>query len=71
TAGSAREISVATRQQRTASEQTVHAMQSINTLTRKFEASTKYTVASAAGLSDLAHKLKIAIEGFKLEKKAG
>ncbi len=69
TAGSAKEISIATQQQRSASEQTVQAMQEINTVTRQFAASTKQAAASATSLSELARKLKTAIDGFKLEKK--
>jgi methyl-accepting chemotaxis protein len=66
TAGAAREISIATQQQRTASEQTVQAMQDINAVTKQFAASTKQAATSAATLGELAQKLKAAIEGFKL-----
>ncbi|MEI6438267.1 MAG: HAMP domain-containing methyl-accepting chemotaxis protein [Candidatus Omnitrophota bacterium] len=66
TAGSAKEISIATQQQRTASDQTVQAMQNINGVTRQFTISTKQAAASAAALTDLAGKLKTAIAGFKL-----
>ncbi|MBF0387248.1 MAG: methyl-accepting chemotaxis protein [Candidatus Omnitrophica bacterium] len=66
TAGSAKEISIATQQQRTASDQTVQAMQNINSVTRQFAASTKEAATSAAALGDLAKELKSSIEGFKL-----
>ncbi|MBF0387251.1 MAG: methyl-accepting chemotaxis protein [Candidatus Omnitrophica bacterium] len=66
TAGSAKEISIATQQQRTASDQTVQAMQNINGVTRQFAVSTDQAAKSAAALSDLAKQLKAAIEGFKL-----
>ncbi|MBF0387253.1 MAG: HAMP domain-containing protein [Candidatus Omnitrophica bacterium] len=65
TAGSAKEISIATQQQRTASDQTVQAMQNINQVTKQFAVSTKQAAASAAELSGLAQKLKDAIAGFK------
>ncbi|MBF0531738.1 MAG: HAMP domain-containing protein [Candidatus Omnitrophica bacterium] len=68
TAGSAKEISIATQQQRTASEQTVQAMQNINTVTKQFAASTKQAAASAASLSELAKKTKTLIDGFKLQE---
>lgn len=67
TAASAKEISIATQQQRSASEQTVQAMQNINTVTRQFASSTKQAAASAAALGDLAQKLKSLTEGFKME----
>jgi len=66
TASAAKEISIATQQQRTASEQTVQAMQDINSVTRQFAASTKQAATSAAALGELAQKLKSVIEGFKL-----
>ncbi|MBF0387249.1 MAG: methyl-accepting chemotaxis protein [Candidatus Omnitrophica bacterium] len=65
TAGSAKEISIATQQQRTASDQTVQAMQNINSVTRQFAESTKQAAASAVALSDLAKQLRLAMEGFK------
>lgn len=64
---SAKEISVATQQQRTASEQTVAAIQNINSVISEFAASTKQVAASAESLNTLSQKLKRAIEGFKLE----
>ncbi|MBF0595719.1 MAG: methyl-accepting chemotaxis protein [Candidatus Omnitrophica bacterium] len=67
TAGSAKEISIATQQQRTASEQTVQAMQNINAVTKQFAASSQQAAESAVALSSLSQKLKIAVEGFKLD----
>ncbi|MEI6438266.1 MAG: HAMP domain-containing methyl-accepting chemotaxis protein [Candidatus Omnitrophota bacterium] len=66
TAGSAKEISIATQQQRSASEQTVQAMQNINTVTRQFAVATKQAAVSAGALSELAKKLKAATEKVKL-----
>ncbi|MBF0484645.1 MAG: methyl-accepting chemotaxis protein, partial [Candidatus Omnitrophica bacterium] len=66
TASSAKEISIATQQQRTASDQTVQAMQNINLVTRQFAVSTKQAAASASSLNALAQELKTAVEGFKL-----
>ncbi|MEI6438272.1 MAG: HAMP domain-containing methyl-accepting chemotaxis protein [Candidatus Omnitrophota bacterium] len=68
TAMSAKEISIATQQQRTASDQTVQAMQNINTVTKQFAVSTKQAAVAAAALSDLSQKLKTAIGGFKLDE---
>jgi methyl-accepting chemotaxis protein len=70
TVGSAKEISIATEQQRMASEQMVQAMQSINLLTQQFAVSTKQSAISATALTDLAQKMKALIEGFKLKDDA-
>ncbi len=67
TASSAKEISIATQQQRSASDQTVQAMQNINTVTKQFAVSTQQAAASAASLNELARQLRGAIEGFKLD----
>lgn len=67
TAMSAKEISISTQQQRSASEQTVQAMQNINAVTKQFAASTKQAADSAATLNGLANKLKIAIGEFNLD----
>ncbi len=68
TAGSAKEISIATQQQRSASDQTVQAMHNINTVTKQFAASTKQATTSAELLTALAKKLKVSIEEFKLHE---
>ena len=70
TAGAAKEISIATLQQRTASDQTVQAMQSINDVTRQFAASTKEAAQSALALAELSLELKAAISEFKLEEES-
>ncbi|MBF0533358.1 MAG: hypothetical protein HQL23_09760 [Candidatus Omnitrophica bacterium] len=66
TAATAKEISIATQQQRTASEQTAQAMQNINNVTKQFALSTKQAAASAEALTQLSQKLKTAMQGFKL-----
>ena len=68
TTQTAKEISLATQQQRSASEQTVIAVQSINTVAKQFAASAQQTAASATQLNRLAGELKKAVGGFKLEK---
>jgi len=64
---SAKEISVATRQQKTASEQVVQAMKNIDAVTKQFVASTQKTNTSVTELSELSLKLKKVIGAFKLE----
>jgi len=63
-----KEISIATQQQRTASEQTVQAIQNINVVTKQFASNTQQTAVSAARLNRLALELKKAIGEFKLEQ---
>ena len=63
----AKEISLATQQQKSAAEQTVTAMKSIDQVTKQFVASTKLTVISTEQLNALAEELKAAMEQFKLE----
>jgi PAS domain S-box-containing protein len=67
TAKSAKEISVATQQQKFASEQVVQAMREIDSVTKQFVASTRQTATSAAQLSSLSVELKGAIADVKLE----
>lgn len=71
TAKAAKEISLATQQQKSASEQTVQAMQNIDIVTKEFVSSTKQAASSATLLNGLAQELKAAISEFKLaeEKK--
>jgi methyl-accepting chemotaxis protein len=66
TARSAKEISIATQQQKSASEQVVQAMKNIDTVTKQFVSSTKQTSASAVELNRLSQELKSAIGEFKL-----
>ncbi|MFQ5901131.1 MAG: methyl-accepting chemotaxis protein, partial [Thermodesulfobacteriota bacterium] len=66
TTSSAKEISMATQQQKSASEQVVQAMQNIDSVTKQFVASTKQAASSATQLSRLATEFKQAIGEFKL-----
>jgi methyl-accepting chemotaxis protein len=65
TAKSAKEISVATQQQKFASEQVVQAMREIDTVTKQFVTSTRQTATSALELSTLSKDLKSAIAGVR------
>ena len=67
TAKSAKEISIATQQQKFASEQVVQAMREIDSVTKQFVSSTRQAAASAAQLSTLSEELKSAIVDSKLE----
>ena len=67
TAKSAKEISIATQQQKFASDQVVQAMREIDSVTKQFVSSTRQSTASAAQLSTLSEELKSAISDFKLE----
>ena len=58
---SVKEITLATQQQKTASEQTVGVMQNINTVTKQFAESTKQTTIAAQNLSELSNELKMII----------
>ena len=69
TAKSAKEISIATQQQKFASDQVVQAMREIDSVTKQFVSSTRQATASAAQLNTLSEELKDAISGFKLEGK--
>ncbi len=66
TAQSAKEISLATQQQKSASEQVVQAMKAIDTVTKQFVSSTKQTAASTTQLNILSQELKAAIGEFEL-----
>jgi methyl-accepting chemotaxis protein len=67
TAKSAKEISIATQQQKFASEQVVQAMREIDSVTKQFVSSTRQAAASAAQLNTLSEELKSAIADFKFE----
>jgi PAS domain S-box-containing protein len=67
TAKSAKEISIATQQQKFASEQVVQAMREIDSVTKQFVSSTRQAAASAAQLSTLSEELKSAIADFRAE----
>jgi len=67
TAKSAKEISIATQQQKFASDQVVQAMREIDSVTKQFVSSTRQATDSAAQLSALSDELKSVISDFKLE----
>jgi methyl-accepting chemotaxis protein len=68
TAKAAKEISLATNQQKSASEQVVQAVKGIGTVTRQFVASTKQMAQSATELNKISKGLETVIGGFKLNK---
>jgi methyl-accepting chemotaxis protein len=68
TAKSAKEISIATQQQKFASEQVVQAMREIDSVTKQFVSSTRQAAASAAQLNTLSEELKHAIADVKSEE---
>jgi len=67
TAKSAKEISIATQQQKFASEQVVQAMREIDSVTKQFVSSTRQAADSAAQLNTLSEELKSAIVNFNSE----
>ncbi len=67
TAKSAKEISIATQQQKFASEQVVQAMREIDSVTKQFVSSTRQAAASATQLNTLSEELKRAIADVKSE----
>ncbi len=66
TTKAAKEISTATQQQKSASEQVVQAMQNIDVVTKEFVASTKHAATSATQLNKLSQELKASISEFVL-----
>lgn len=64
----AKEISLATQQQKSASEQIVQAMNNIDVVTKQFAASTKQTVTSITELDKLSQELKGTLSLFKFKK---
>jgi methyl-accepting chemotaxis protein len=68
TAKSAKEISIATQQQKFASEQVVQAMREIDSVTKQFVSSTRQSAASATQLNTLSEELKRAIADVKAEE---
>jgi methyl-accepting chemotaxis protein len=67
TAKSAKEISIATQQQKFASEQVVQAMREIDSVTKQSVSSTRQAAASATQLNTLSEELKNAIVDFNSE----
>ena len=68
TAKSAKEISIATQQQKFASEQVVQAIREIDSVTKQFVSSTRQAAASATQLNALSEELKHAIGDVKSEE---
>ena len=71
TAKSAKEISIATQQQKFASEQVVQAMREIDSVTKQFVSSTRQAADSATQLNTLSEELKNAIVDFNPEAGKG
>jgi methyl-accepting chemotaxis protein len=67
TAESARQISVATNQQKEASEQVVNTMREISKVAQQTAAGSKNTISSASDLNRLADELKSRVSEFKIE----
>jgi methyl-accepting chemotaxis protein len=65
TTTAAKEISVATQQQRSASEQVVAAMSQVSDVSRQYAVGSKESAAAAAELSNLAGDLRASIAQFK------
>lgn len=68
TTKSAKEISLATNQQKSASEQVVLAVKSIDAVTKQFAATTKQMAQSAVELNKLSQTFESVIGEFKLNK---
>jgi methyl-accepting chemotaxis protein len=67
TAESARQISVATNQQKEASEQVVNTMREISKVAQQTAAASKNSISSASDLSRLAEELRSRVSQFKIE----
>jgi methyl-accepting chemotaxis protein len=68
TTKAAKEISLATQQQKSASDQVVQTMQDINGITVQFVSSTKQSAVAVAQLNRLSQELKELIDGFILSE---
>ncbi|HWA67198.1 MAG TPA: methyl-accepting chemotaxis protein [Mycobacteriales bacterium] len=66
TTTAAKEISVATQQQRSASDQVVAAMTQVSDVSRQYAIGSKQSAAAAAQLNNLAAELRLAIAQFKV-----
>jgi methyl-accepting chemotaxis protein len=64
-----KEIFMAIRQQKSASDQVVQAMKNIDVVTKRFVVSTKEVVVSTAPLEKISSEFKDVIEKFKVNKK--
>jgi methyl-accepting chemotaxis protein len=67
TAESARQISVATNQQKEASEQVVNTMREISKVAQQTAAASKNAISSASDLNHLAEELRSRVSKFKVE----
>jgi methyl-accepting chemotaxis protein len=67
TTTAAKEISVATQQQRSASDQVVAAMTQVSDVSRQYAVGSKQSAAAAAQLNNLASELRAAISQFHVE----
>jgi methyl-accepting chemotaxis protein len=67
TTTAAKEISVATQQQRSASDQVVAAMTQVSDVSRQYAVGSKQSAAAAAELNNLAAQLRAAIAQFRVE----
>jgi methyl-accepting chemotaxis protein len=63
----AKEISIATQQQRSASDQVVAAMTQVSDVSRQYAQGSKQSAAAAAQLNNLAAELRAAIAQFKVD----
>ena len=66
TTTAAREISIATQQQRSASDQVVSAMTQVSDVSRQYAVGSRQSAAAAAQLTSLAAELRSSIEQFSL-----
>ena len=66
TTTAAKEISVATQQQRSASDQVVAAMTQVSDVSRQYAVGSKQSAAAASELNNLAAELRLAIAQFKV-----
>ena len=71
TTSAAKEISVATQQQKFASEQVVQAMREIDSVTKQFASTTRQAAESATQLNSLSEELKRAIGDSRFEAEGG
>ncbi|MGN6330667.1 MAG: methyl-accepting chemotaxis protein [Motilibacteraceae bacterium] len=66
TTTAAKEISIATQQQRSASDQVVSAMTAVSDVSRQYAVGSKQSAAAAAQLNTLAAELRASIEQFRV-----
>ncbi|MEP7054737.1 MAG: methyl-accepting chemotaxis protein, partial [Actinomycetota bacterium] len=66
TTTAAKEISIATQQQRSASDQVVAAMNQVSDVSRQYAVGSKQAAAAAAELNELAAELRGSISAFKV-----